>query len=330
MNAPMLARATFRTSRLLEFCNRKELVAQTGHQVEDWPLVILKELVDNALDDCEEAATAPNISVAVARPEIIVFDNGRGIPAEVVKDILDYSVRVSSREAYCSPTRGAQGNALKTILAMPYALDGTRGDVVIQARGIAHHIGFAVDQLRQEPRITYEVGPSNITAGTCVTVKWPDSASSILEDARARFLQNAADFAWLNPHLHITVVWGNQICVDCKPSDPAWSKWRACDPTSPHWYDVARFERYIAAHVARDRDHGRDRTVRKFVSELRGYAGSAKQKRVLDETGMARAELSSLFGADGSACRAQIARLLAACQKHSRPVIEAFIRRSEF
>ena len=32
-NAPggrSLARTTFRTSRLLEFCNRKELVAQTG------------------------------------------------------------------------------------------------------------------------------------------------------------------------------------------------------------------------------------------------------------------------------------------------------------
>ena len=27
-----LERTTFRTSRLLEFCSRKELVAQTGHE----------------------------------------------------------------------------------------------------------------------------------------------------------------------------------------------------------------------------------------------------------------------------------------------------------
>ena len=49
-----LQRATLRTSRLLDFCSRKELIAQTGHQPEAWPLVVLKELVDNALDACED------------------------------------------------------------------------------------------------------------------------------------------------------------------------------------------------------------------------------------------------------------------------------------
>src|SRR5437868_10760346 len=33
------------------------------------------------------------------------------------------TVRVSSREAYVSPTRGAQGNALQTLLVMGFALD---------------------------------------------------------------------------------------------------------------------------------------------------------------------------------------------------------------
>jgi hypothetical protein len=51
---PALERTTFKTSRLAEFCSRRELVAQTGHQVHDWPLVILKELTDNAIDICEE------------------------------------------------------------------------------------------------------------------------------------------------------------------------------------------------------------------------------------------------------------------------------------
>ena len=53
-----LQRATMRTSRLLDFCSRKELIAQTGHQPEAWPLVVLKELIDNALDACEEAMVA--------------------------------------------------------------------------------------------------------------------------------------------------------------------------------------------------------------------------------------------------------------------------------
>ena len=54
----------FKTSRLAEFCSRRELVAQTGHQVRDWPLVILKELTDNAIDICEEEEIAPEIAVS--------------------------------------------------------------------------------------------------------------------------------------------------------------------------------------------------------------------------------------------------------------------------
>ena len=78
--AATLERTTFRTSRLLEFCSRKELVAQTGHEPEAWPLVVLKELVDNALDACEEAGIAPEIGVQVEPGAITVVDNGPGMP----------------------------------------------------------------------------------------------------------------------------------------------------------------------------------------------------------------------------------------------------------
>jgi DNA topoisomerase VI subunit B len=58
-------RETFRTSRLLEFCSQKELVTQTGHSVDQWPLVILKELVDNLLDGCEETDVPPKADIVV-------------------------------------------------------------------------------------------------------------------------------------------------------------------------------------------------------------------------------------------------------------------------
>jgi hypothetical protein len=326
-----LARATlhreaFRTSRLLEFCNRKELIAQTGHNEEEWPLVILKELVDNAIDACEEANIAPEINVQVSPEipggagEIVIADNGPGIPAETVVDILDYTIRVSSREAYVSPTRGAQGNALKTLVAMPYALDRKEGVTVIAARGIAHIITFRVDHLRHEPVLDYDRVPSPTTKGTRITIKWPNSACSILAGTESRFLQILDDFSWLNPHLGIQVKWNGVIRVDCKPSNPAWQKWRPSDPTSAHWYNPYRLERYLAAHVSRDRDLRRDRTVREFISELRGFSGSAKQKLVLDETGMARASLASLFSDRGEPKRADIERLLGSLKKHSKPV----------
>ena len=185
----LIQRTTFSTSRLLEFCSRKELVAQTGHEPDDWPLVILKELIDNALDACEEAGIAPVIRVTVARGKIRVRDNGPGIPPETVASILDFTTRTSSREAYVAPDRGRQGNALKTILAMPFALSGDEGRVEIVARGIRHEITFRVDRIAQRPVIDHrQHGPASVRNGTAVTVHWPESASSDLEDAGARFL----------------------------------------------------------------------------------------------------------------------------------------------
>ena len=74
--AKRLTRVPFKVSRLMEFCTRRELVNQTGHDVYEWALVILKELVDNGLDDTEEAGIAPVISVTVKCGSIIVTDNG--------------------------------------------------------------------------------------------------------------------------------------------------------------------------------------------------------------------------------------------------------------
>jgi hypothetical protein len=75
----------------------------------------------------------------------------------------------------------------------------------------------------------------------------------------------------------------------------------------------------MGAHIARDQDLGGERTVREFISEFRGLSGSAKQKAVLDEVGAAQLSLANYFGA-GVVDHAANARLLAACQKHTRPV----------
>jgi hypothetical protein len=132
-----LQRATFSTSRLLDFCSEKELTNLTGHPPPEWPLVVVKELVDNAIDACEGAGIAPVVSVTVDAEGIGVFDNGPGIPAETIKGVLDYNMPVSSREAYVSLTRGAQGNALQTILAMPFVLCPRPGP--LRGDGIAAH-----------------------------------------------------------------------------------------------------------------------------------------------------------------------------------------------
>ena len=182
---PKLTRVAFRVSRLMEFCSERELQNQTGHSVYEWPTVICKELIDNALDACEEAEVAPEIAVTVDPGAIIIQDNAGGIDGETIESVLDYTIRVSSNEAITSPTRGAQGNALKTILAMGFVLDrrdgGDRAGVTtIEARGVLHRIEFRVDHISNQPKIVHTTAPSPVVVGTKFTLHlhWPASRAA--------------------------------------------------------------------------------------------------------------------------------------------------------
>jgi hypothetical protein len=327
---PKLTRVAFRVSRLMEFCTRRELQNQTGHGVSEWPLVVLKELMDNALDACEEAEVTPVISIAVEPGSIVIEDNADGIKTSTIKSILDYTIRVSSREAYVSPTRGAQGNALKTILAMGYVLDRGRHDgnaeavgvTIIETRGLEHRIEFRVDHVNNEPRITHTTAPSPLKTGTRITIKWPVifyDGAMLLDYARDDFIRLAEGYIWFNPHLTLRGSWHGKQFVNVAATNPAWTKWGPRDPTSAHWYDETRLQRYLAAHVARDRDLRRHRTVREFVSEFRGLSGTAVQRKVLEEVGCSHQSLAAFFGAE-QVNRAGIAKLLASMRKHTKPV----------
>jgi DNA topoisomerase VI subunit B len=319
-----LVRTVFTTSRLVEFCTEKELVNQTGHPVEEWPLVILKETVDNALDACEEAGVAPVVNIFVGNSGIEVTDNGPGIAADTIGKILDFEKRTSSREAYVSPTRGAQGNALKTIVAMPFALDNDVGEtVVIESREAKHTIVFSTDPVRQEPRVYRTCEASNVKIGSRITVAWPVSASEILDGAWTRFLQNVRNYCCSNPHLTLTLTWDRgeeeeAVKFSIAATDPNWRKWTPSDPTSPHWYDEGRLGRLMAAYVAHAEDNELpQRTLREFVSEFRGLSGSLKARDICEAVGGTRQTLAGFFG-DGN--RDRISALAAAMREASRPI----------
>ena len=102
-------------------------------------------------------------------------------------------------------------------------------------------------------------------------------------------------------------------------TSPSWPKWRPSDPTSAHWYQPKHLERLIAGYVADDEDQGRERTVREFVAEFRGLSGTAKQRKVLEATGLGRSSLSTLRDGDGLDA-GLVTNLLSAMQAQSRPV----------
>jgi DNA topoisomerase VI subunit B len=324
-----IERVAFTTSRLMEFCSEKELVAQTGHEARKWPLVIVKELVDNAIDACEEAEVAPVVKITIktgkrGRPtRIVIEDNARGIPAEVITGVIDYNVRVSSREAYISPTRGRQGNALKTILPMAYVLGGKgKGETWIEARGRRHRIQFTVNQIKQEPVVHNVRGRSRVTTGTRVTVFWPQHDEAVVDRDEIKDL--LTQYIWVNPHLTLEFTVDGKSLLHHRATNPDWTKYRACDATSSHWYTLEQIERYAGALIARDQEQRRvtkqKYTVREFIAQFRGLSATEKQKQILRELGASHMTLARFFGSETQVNRRRMEKLLKLLQQHTRPV----------
>jgi hypothetical protein len=71
----------------------------------------------------------------------------------------------------------------------------------------------------------------------------------------------------------------------------------------------------MAAHIA----YRGDITVREFISEFCGMSGTAKQKAALAEIGASHVSLHEFFGR-ARVNKDNIAKLLAALQRHSKPV----------
>jgi hypothetical protein len=136
------------------------------------------------------------VEVSTTEGTITVTDNDPGIAPDVVERLTDLRTKTSSREAYVAPTRGAQGNALQSILAMPFALTQTIGRTVIEAHGIAHGITFTMDHVNRVPKVSTTRETSLVKDGTSITIHWPVSASSNLDGAKGRILQVVGLFTW--------------------------------------------------------------------------------------------------------------------------------------
>ena len=111
-------RTHFSVSTSTDFTTVKGLTSSTGQSSYRFGSVIVKELIDNALDACETAGIAPQITIGYEHDGTFaiwcIADNGNGLSKDTIENILDFSTRTSDKSAYKSPSRGAQGNAFKT------------------------------------------------------------------------------------------------------------------------------------------------------------------------------------------------------------------------
>jgi DNA topoisomerase VI subunit B len=319
-----LRRELFETKRQMEYFKPEELSMQLGAEPSRWGVVLIKELVDNALDACETAGIAPEIDITLSPDGFTVEDNGPGMSRELIERSLSYEIRVSDKMYYVSPSRGQLGNATKCLWAAPYAIDPeSPGHVEVISLGARHHIVATVHRIAQEPRLTYTISePGICKKGSKITVAAPKLACYRDWDNIDDFYEAVAElietYAAFNPHASLTLEtpqWMNTYPA----TTPGWTKWHPFNPTSPHWYQQEHMLALIAAELHREGHGGKAKTLREFVSEFHGLSASAKQKDTLALAAISGRYLSDLMEGDDLR-EDDIERLLRAMQGMSRMV----------
>ncbi len=283
MKLEITDRTHFSVSRAAEYFDVRELQAQTGQPVSAFGEVVLKELLDNSLDACESAGIDPEISIGIAvseqRIRTAVSDNGNGISETVLNNILNFDTRTSDKAAYKSPSRGAQGNALKTIVGIPHALGG--GRVIIESQGLRHEItatatpAGTIDINRDVTHIVYR-------AGTAVYVDMPFRRIDTYLWARATALFNPhaivrisefehIGFSMVNPdgELAENDVFYKRLgdCLKIKPNEP----------TSAHWYNREDFNKLVYLQGSQN-DIPIGLFVRQFIRTFIHWQGQASNR----------------------------------------------------
>ena len=225
----VLTRKQFVTSRLADFADPKKLAVQIGHGPSWWPDVILKELVDNALDAAEGAGVAPEIAITVTGASISVSDNGGGMPTKAVKQILNYVTKASIERRLCQPdARSAGQRPSDTARHAPRADRQARPHCDREpGRSTPHHVRRRPDLARAAPR------PSDRSYRRRGRDEGHDLPAGVAEPIRPSFTTPRSLSVAVNPHLTLSFTAPTtSLSFKHKATEPEWTKWKPTDPTS--------------------------------------------------------------------------------------------------
>lgn len=298
MSGPVsLQREHFSVSLATAYTTPDGLQAQTGQEQNQWRHVVLKELLDNALDAAETTGNAPDIRIECAETPsgltLTIHDNGPGIPPHVVEKLLDFSTFFSDKAAYRAPLRGAQGNAWKTVLGIPLGLGSDRNHVSIEAADVRHDIQIWMSP-SGEIRHHHQQTPTEAeTRGTQITVAIPGPVERFYWTP----VRWATAYSLFNPHARLQI---RKIGPAPTPDDEIegpqrvsaafsemslaptvafpgrWRKFLPKDPTPAHWYTRAEFARLV--HLKAEHGHAAQ-PLGDFIQEFKGLSRCWRQVR---------------------------------------------------
>ena len=101
----------------VDYFTEDGLIKQIGLTKDYWDKVIVKEIIDNALDAIEPL-NEKEVHIVQSESSFGIYDNGNGITCETVKNIYDFSFYISQNRVFITASRGKQGNGLKTIISI--------------------------------------------------------------------------------------------------------------------------------------------------------------------------------------------------------------------
>jgi len=120
---------TFTQNQYEDYLTLKGIVNRTGIAKEDSYTFVLKELLDNAVDDVEKSSNPlVEAEISIRNDALYIVVRNLNEPNKVVfskaklDSIFNLSKFTSSKRGLFRISRGALGDAMKYILGMPYAL----------------------------------------------------------------------------------------------------------------------------------------------------------------------------------------------------------------
>jgi len=280
-------------TELSKYINPQVLPQQTGCDLSDLDDFILKELVDNALDACDEPST-PTVDIVFDTDQLLtltVRDNGIGLTQGRVKKIMDFNKSYSTKSCYKYPTRGALGNALKCVIGAPYALCKTHNlsyisyPFKIVSHGKEHRIQLKVNESEEsfKPETTNrEIEPKT---GSEVSVTLP-----IYDDIwgwNSTYPRLTKGYALFNPDMDISLTVrhakqsASPLIERYQPTGKASKKFSGT--SSIHWYSDVEFKELIRATILDIKSGGKNETVKQFITGFRGLSSDRLATKVSRE-----------------------------------------------
>jgi len=280
-------------TELSKYINPQVLPQQTGCDLSDLDDFILKELVDNALDACDETST-PTVDIVFDTDQFLtltVKDNGIGLTQDRVEKIMDFNKSYSTKSYYKYPTRGALGNALKCVIGAPYALCKTQNlphisdPFKIVSHGKEHNIQLKVNESEEsfKPEMTIrEIEPKT---GSEISVTLP--IYNNIFGWNSDYQRLIRGYALFDPDIDISLTLrharesDSPIIIRYHPIEKASKKFSGT--SSIHWYSDAEFKELIRATILDIKSGGKNETVKQFITGFRGLSSDRLATKIIRE-----------------------------------------------